>query len=80
MDKLQVITKLDTEIPVDVDIADLIHILNEMPIAIRINYIAKILNGVNIYDYNALGKDQLELVKGYFLSRLEELEQIIRRK
>ncbi|MEM1339802.1 MAG: hypothetical protein AAGF96_18725 [Bacteroidota bacterium] len=80
MDMIKVITKIEKELPVAVDVSDFVHALNELPIQSRINYIAKILNGVQLYEYNALNKDQLELVKGYFLSRLHEVEQVIKRK
>ena len=78
--EIRIQATVNQDVNVDIHIDDLIEAINELPIARRFNYIAMLHNDINTNEIGKLDTQKLIIIKKYFLGKLEELEQIIRRR
>lgn len=58
---------------VDVHLSDIVYGINELPMPRRWNYVAELLNKINV-DTDELTKEQKELVKKYLTTKLNAIK------
>jgi hypothetical protein len=72
--KINVVTRISQDVEVEVSINEVIETINQLDIAPRFNYIAKILNEVSSGDLNDLNMDQIELIQGFLNNQLSRID------
>lgn len=73
MEKIEVEIKINETVRVDIDIEDVIDAMNELEMKWRWNFIARILNGVQM-DLSSMTDEQKNIIKKYLTNRLELFE------
>jgi hypothetical protein len=78
--EITVIAEVKKEVEINVHLDDVINKMNEINMVARWNYVAKILNGLNVDDINSLSNEQKKTVGSYlskqsvrFLSELDNV-------
>lgn len=69
MDTIEIEVRIDRKIDCSVPIADLIEGINELPIKRRWNYIAQIINGVEL-ELSELTDEQKGIIKNYLTKQM----------
>lgn len=74
METIEVIVKVEKEIPVEVHVADVVAAMNELPMKKRWNTIGAILNQVQM-DLTDLTPEHRAIIKKYLENKLEIFKQ-----
>ena len=69
METIDIELKIDRKVDVTVHIADVIDGMNNVPMKTRWNYIAQIINGVQM-DLSDLTEEQKSILKKYLTNKL----------
>ena len=67
--EITVTAEVKKEIEVNIDLDDVIEKMNNINMAARWNYIAKILNSVSMDDINFLSDEQKKVINNYLLQQ-----------
>jgi hypothetical protein len=70
MENIQVEVKLDQKVYVDINLDDIIDGINSCQMIKRWNYIAKIINAVQL-NLTDLTEREMEIIKDYLVNRLK---------
>lgn len=73
---MKVVTRINQDVEVEIDIDDVIGAINELDIKKRYNYIAQLFNGIDLGDKLALTSEQVSLIANYLKTELSVLENL----
>jgi len=75
--EINVMVQVKKEVEVTIHLDDIIENINELPMASRWNYIAKMLNEINVDDIESLEVGHKELISDYLKKRISKFSENI---